>query len=129
MSANDTGDFLRLAPSWLRIVAVSGSNFSESVAAGAEFFFSSESCAPIFFREARSVSSWDQTSTPIAIGANFSFFPEPMQFFLLSQKVLHRSRSAHSVSSCDRSSTNSCLREASVLKLPKSVCNPIFRVA
>jgi hypothetical protein len=52
-----------------------------------------------------------------------------MQFSLLSQKVLYRSRSARSVSSCDRSSTNSCLSEASVLELPKSVCNPIFRVA
>jgi hypothetical protein len=37
-----------------------------------------------------------------------------MQFFLLSQIVLHRSRSARSVSSCDRTSTNSCLSEASV---------------
>ena len=39
------------------------------------------------------------------------------------------SGSTRSVSSCDRSSTNSCLSEASVLELPKSVCNPIFRVA
>jgi hypothetical protein len=39
MSASDTGDFLRLAASWLRIVAASGVNFSESVAAGAEFCF------------------------------------------------------------------------------------------
>jgi hypothetical protein len=29
MSASDTGDFLRLARSWLRIVAASGVNFSE----------------------------------------------------------------------------------------------------
>jgi hypothetical protein len=87
MSASDTGDFLRLAQIWLRSVAASGANFSESVAVRAEFFFSSEVPPPILSREARSVSS------------------------------------------CDRSSTNSCLSEASVLELPKSVCNPIFRVA
>jgi hypothetical protein len=40
MSASDTGDFLRLARSWLRIVAASGVNFWESLAAGAEFCFS-----------------------------------------------------------------------------------------
>jgi hypothetical protein len=40
MSVSDTGDFLRLARSLLRIVAASGLNFSESVAAGAEFCFS-----------------------------------------------------------------------------------------
>jgi hypothetical protein len=38
MSASDTGDFLRLVRSWLKIVAASGSNFSQSVAARAEFF-------------------------------------------------------------------------------------------
>ena len=42
-SARSVFDFLRLARSWLRIVAASGVNFSESVAAGAEFCFSSES--------------------------------------------------------------------------------------
>jgi hypothetical protein len=40
MSASDTGDFLRLVRNWLRILAASGVNFSESVAAGAEFCFS-----------------------------------------------------------------------------------------
>jgi hypothetical protein len=40
MSASDTGDFLRLARSWLRIVAASGVDFWETVAAGAEFCFS-----------------------------------------------------------------------------------------
>jgi hypothetical protein len=40
MSASDTGDFLRLARSWLRSMAVSGVTFSESVAAGAKFCFS-----------------------------------------------------------------------------------------
>jgi hypothetical protein len=95
----------------------------------------SDSFASIFSRSARSCSSCDRSSTPIAHGANFSFFsradaifpfkpdsstpiahganflffPEPMQFFLLSQKVLHWSWSARSISSCDRSSTNSCL--------------------
>src|SRR4028118_397125 len=33
ISASDTGDFLRLARSWLRIVAGSGVNFSERLAA------------------------------------------------------------------------------------------------
>jgi len=42
MSASDTGDFLRLARSWLRIVAASGVNFLETVAAGAKFCFSSD---------------------------------------------------------------------------------------
>jgi hypothetical protein len=39
-SAKSVFDFLRLARSWLRIVAASGVNFSETVAAGAEFCFS-----------------------------------------------------------------------------------------
>jgi hypothetical protein len=43
------------------MVATSGANFSESVAAGAEFFFSEDRSAPIFSREARSVSSCDRT--------------------------------------------------------------------
>ena len=116
--------------SWLRIVAASGVNFSKSVAAGTEFCFSSESLASISSQSARSVSSCDRISTLIAIAPNFSFFPEPMQFFPSSQEVLHGSKSARSVLSCVRSSTNSCLSEAfSVLELPKSVCNPIFRVA
>jgi hypothetical protein len=86
-SAKSVFDFLRLARSWLRIVAASGVNFLESVAAGAGFFFSEDRFASI------------------------------------------SSGSARSVSSCDRSSTNSCLSEASVLELSKSVCNPIFKVA
>jgi hypothetical protein len=39
-SAKSVFGFLRLARSWLRIVAASGVNFSESVAVGAEFCFS-----------------------------------------------------------------------------------------
>jgi hypothetical protein len=39
-SAKSVFDFLRLARSWLRIVAASGVNFSETVVAGAEFCFS-----------------------------------------------------------------------------------------
>jgi hypothetical protein len=39
-SAKSVFDFLRLARNWLRIVAASGVNFSETVAAGAEFCFS-----------------------------------------------------------------------------------------
>jgi hypothetical protein len=39
-SAKSVFDFLRLARSWLRAVAASGANFSESVAAGTEFCFS-----------------------------------------------------------------------------------------
>jgi hypothetical protein len=42
MSASDTGDFLRLARTWLRMVAASGVDFSESVAARAEFCFSGQ---------------------------------------------------------------------------------------
>jgi hypothetical protein len=99
ISASDTKDFLRLVWSSLEIVAAFGSNFSESVAAGAEFWLSEDRCASILSRSTHSVSklrpklhteretsvpsvsSCDQTSTPIAIGANFLFFPEPMQFF------------------------------------------------
>jgi hypothetical protein len=40
MSVSDTGDFLRLARNWLRMVAASSVDFSENVAAGAEFCFS-----------------------------------------------------------------------------------------
>ena len=61
-SAKSVFDFLRLARSWLRIVAASGVNFSESVAAGAEFCFSSKSSASISSRSARSVSSCDRSS-------------------------------------------------------------------
>jgi hypothetical protein len=76
--------------SWLRIVAASGVNFLESVAVGAGFFlarivspqfppdrraqFQVAIEAPHRSLTARSVSSCDQTSTPIAHGANFSFF-------------------------------------------------------
>jgi hypothetical protein len=72
MSASDTGDFLRLARSWLRIVAASDVNFSESVAAGAEFFFSSEVSPPILSREARSVSSCDRNSCTSCLSDSFS---------------------------------------------------------
>jgi hypothetical protein len=48
--------------SWLRIVAASGINFSGTVAAGAEFCFSSKSSASVSSRSARSVSSCDRTS-------------------------------------------------------------------
>src|SRR4028118_1042021 len=85
-SARSIFDFLRLAGELAENCGHVGVNFSEAVAAGAEFCVSSKSSA--------SVSS----------------------------------RSALSVSSGDRSSTNCCLSEAfSVLKLPKSVCNPIFQ--
>ena len=40
MSARDIVDFLRRARSLLRIMAASGVNFSDSVAAGAKFCFS-----------------------------------------------------------------------------------------
>jgi hypothetical protein len=49
MSASDTGDFLRLARSWLKIVVASGVNFSKSVAAGAEFCFSGREFRLDFF--------------------------------------------------------------------------------
>jgi hypothetical protein len=42
-SAKSVFDFLRLARSWLKIVAASGANFLKTVAAEAEFCFSSES--------------------------------------------------------------------------------------
>jgi hypothetical protein len=48
-SARSVFDFLRLARSWLRIVAASGVNFSESVAAGAEFCFSEREFRLNFF--------------------------------------------------------------------------------
>jgi hypothetical protein len=68
-SAKSAFDFLRLAGELAEIVAASGANFLETVAAGEEFFFSSESPASIFSRSARSVSSCDRSSTPITIGA------------------------------------------------------------
>ena len=67
---------------------------------------------------ASDVNFWES----VAAGAKFSFSSESFAPIL--------SRSVCSVSSCDRSSTNSCLSEAfSVRELPNSVCNPIFRVA
>ena len=81
MSARDTEDFLRLAGELAEIVAASGANFLETVAAGEEFFFSEDRFAPIFFRSARSVSSCDRNSTPIEIGANFSFFSRAKAIF------------------------------------------------
>ena len=127
-SAKSAFDFLRLAGELAEIVAASGVNFLETVAAGAEFCFSSESSASISERSARQFQVVIETPHRSRSALIF-YFSEPMQFSLLSQKVLYRSRSARSVSSCDRSSTNSCLSEALVLELPKSVCNPIFRVA
>src|SRR4028119_1842817 len=50
--------------SWLRIVATSGVNFSETVAAGAKFVLASESSASIFSREARSISNCRVYLTP-----------------------------------------------------------------
>jgi hypothetical protein len=44
-SATSIFDFLRLAQSWLKIVAASGLNFLGSVAVGAESCFSSQSSA------------------------------------------------------------------------------------
>jgi len=61
-SARSVFDFLRLARSWLSIVAASAVNFSESLAAGTEFCFSSESSALISSRSACSVSSCDRSS-------------------------------------------------------------------
>jgi hypothetical protein len=55
-SAKSAFDFLRLAGELAEIVAASGANFLETVAAREEFFFSSESPASIFSRSARSVS-------------------------------------------------------------------------
>jgi hypothetical protein len=46
-SAKSAFDFLRLAGELAEIVAASGVNFLETVAAGAEFCFSSESSASI----------------------------------------------------------------------------------
>src|SRR4028118_643178 len=67
-------DLLRLARSWLRIVAASAVNFSKSLAAGAEFCFSWESCASIFSRSARSVSSCDRSCATSACELPESFF-------------------------------------------------------
>src|SRR4028119_737589 len=75
------------------MVVASGANFSESVAARAEFFFSSElspQSSPA--RRAQSqvaIKSLHRSRSALI----FHFFPEPMQFFPLSQIVLHRSRS------------------------------------
>jgi hypothetical protein len=71
-SAKSVFDFLRLARSWLRIVAASGVNFLGSVAAGAEFCFSSESSASISSRSARSVSNCDRNSCTSCLSDSFS---------------------------------------------------------
>jgi hypothetical protein len=65
MSANDTGDFLRLARSWLRIVVGSSVNFSGNVAAGAEFCFSLESSASIFSRTAYATAYGNGMQPPV----------------------------------------------------------------
>jgi hypothetical protein len=77
MSASDTGDFLRLARSWLRIVAASGINFSETVAAGAKFCFSSESFASVSSQLAHSISSCDHSSTNFCLSNSFSLAELP----------------------------------------------------
>jgi hypothetical protein len=69
-SVKSVFDFLRLARSWLRIVAASGVNFSESVTAGAEICFNSENSVSISSRSARSVSSCDRSS----LSSSLSFF-------------------------------------------------------
>jgi hypothetical protein len=54
-SSKSVFDFLDLAQSWLKILAALGVNFSKSLTAGAEFSFSSESFASIFFRSGHSI--------------------------------------------------------------------------
>jgi len=76
-SARSVFDFLRLARSWLRIVAASAVNFLESVAAGAEFCFSLESSASISSRSARSVSSCDRNSCTSCLSDSFSLSELP----------------------------------------------------
>jgi len=56
-------NFLPFAQSWLKIVVASGANFLESVAAGAEFFFSLKNSASIFPRKAGSILSCRSLST------------------------------------------------------------------
>ena len=76
-SAKSVFDFLRWVRSWLRSVAASGVNFSETVAAGAEFCFSSESSASISSREVRSVSSCDRYSCTSCLSDSFSLSELP----------------------------------------------------
>ncbi len=76
-SAKSVFDFLRLVRSWLRIVAASGVTLSKSVAAGAEFCFSSESSASISSRSARSVSSCDRNSCTSCLSDSFSLSELP----------------------------------------------------
>ena len=59
------------------MVAASGVNFSESVAAGAEFCFSSENSAYISSRSACSVSSCDHSSCTSCLKNSFSLSELP----------------------------------------------------
>jgi hypothetical protein len=63
-------------------VAASGVNFWKCSAAGAEFWLSEDRFVSISSRSARSVSNYDRTSTPIAIGADFLFFSRADAIFL-----------------------------------------------
>jgi len=62
-SAKSLCNFLPLAQSWLKIVVASGANFLESVAAGAEFFFSLKNSASNFPRSPGSILSCRSLST------------------------------------------------------------------
>jgi hypothetical protein len=62
-SAKSLCNFLPLAQSWLKIVVASGANFLESVATGAEFFFSLKNSVSIFPRSAGSILSCRSLST------------------------------------------------------------------
>jgi hypothetical protein len=62
-SAKSLCNFLPLAQSWLKIVVASGANFLESVATGAEFFFSLKNSASIFPRSTGSILSCRSLST------------------------------------------------------------------
>jgi hypothetical protein len=76
-SAKSVCDFLRLARSWLRIVAASDVDFLESLAVEAKFCFSSQSSALISFRSARSVLSWDGSLTNSCLSETFAVLELP----------------------------------------------------
>ena len=63
-SARSVFDFLRLAQSWLRIVAASGVNFSKLWQPKQNFVLASESSASIFSCEERSISNCRVYLTP-----------------------------------------------------------------
>jgi len=116
MSASDTGDFLRLARSWLRSVAASGANFSESVAAGAKFCFSSESSASISSRSARSVSSCDRSCTNswLSFSLSVSEFPNSLCNRWFSERTASNS--------CLSESTSTSLRLGVFPAIPLNQC-------